>query len=85
MTALGAYLIAGLEYQAVTESPRIKMITDIRASIIIPNLVEIRFGELRLEGGLPTEETALTTHGASLRGARKGIRMLGPDNQTAIT
>ena len=38
--------------------PRMKMTTDIPASIQIPDVVETRFGTLRFEDGFPTEETA---------------------------
>ena len=40
------------------QPPKMKMTTDIPASIKVPDVVETRFGTLRFEDGFPTEETA---------------------------
>ena len=40
------------------QPPKMKMTTDIPASIQIPDAVETRLGTLRFEDGFPTEETA---------------------------
>ena len=43
---------------ATTAPPKMKMTTEIPASIKIPDKVETRLGTLRFEDGFPTEETA---------------------------
>ena len=46
------------EASATIAPPKMKMTTEIPASIEIPDEVETRLGTLRFEGGFPTEETA---------------------------
>jgi hypothetical protein len=55
--ALAGAMLAGMTTLAA-DPPKMKMTTEIPASIQIPDQVETRFGTLRFEDGFPTEETA---------------------------
>src|SRR5512143_2497314 len=90
-----------METHTKCSAKKMKMTTDIPASIITPDRVETRLGTLRFFDGLPDEATVQTVYdnldfqrgvqafltalpAAALSATRTGIRMFGPDNQTAL-
>ncbi len=56
--ATAMIMAAGIVTSAHAQSPKMKMTTEIPASITIADKVETRFGTLNFEDGFPTKETA---------------------------
>ncbi|MGB5777038.1 MAG: hypothetical protein WBP89_20510, partial [Sedimenticolaceae bacterium] len=57
--AVGAALLAAsLASAAVAQAPKMKMTTDIPASVMTPDKMETSIGTLEFNDGFPTEETA---------------------------